>query len=84
VDPPSDDVPPNVTAVDMTAVDLLCRMQLVAMRLGCRVLLDDPAPELLAVIRFAGLDEVLPVASPCPTCRSQRSIATTAPPGRPP
>ena len=41
-------------------VDALARLQLAAMRAGCRICLRNAAPELLELIAFIGLEEVLP------------------------
>jgi ABC-type transporter Mla MlaB component len=45
---------------DATAVDGLARMQLTALRCGRRITLDRPSGELLDLIAFVGLSEVLP------------------------
>jgi anti-anti-sigma regulatory factor len=43
-------------------VHALARLQLTARRLGRRVRLLDPPPELRDLLRFVGLDEALPAA----------------------
>jgi len=45
---------------DALTLDLLARLQLLARRSGFQVLLRGSSPELRELIRFAGLDEVLP------------------------
>jgi ABC-type transporter Mla MlaB component len=45
---------------DATCVHALARLQLTARRLGRRVRLLDPPPELRDLLRFVGLDEALP------------------------
>jgi ABC-type transporter Mla MlaB component len=44
---------------DAVAVDALARLQLTARRVRCRVVLDRPAAELLSLLAFAGLADVL-------------------------
>jgi ABC-type transporter Mla MlaB component len=57
---------------DAVTVDALCRLQLAARRRGCKVRLLHASDELLALIEFMGLTEVLPgeraesVARPLP------------------
>jgi len=46
---------------DAAAVDALARAQLAAKRRGCRVRLRHASAELLELIAFMGLEEVLPV-----------------------
>ncbi len=46
---------------DLAAVDALARLQLVARRLGCRMLLQRASPELRELLAFAGLNEALPL-----------------------
>jgi hypothetical protein len=46
---------------DLAAVDALARLQLVARRLGCRMLLQRASPELGELLAFAGLDVALPL-----------------------
>jgi ABC-type transporter Mla MlaB component len=48
---------------DAVALDALARLQLAARRRGCRVVLRGASPELRALVRFAGLSEVLPAAT---------------------
>jgi ABC-type transporter Mla MlaB component len=45
---------------DAVTVDALCRLQLAARRAGCQVRLRNASPELLALIAFMGLTDVLP------------------------
>lgn len=45
---------------DAVAVDALCRLQLAARRHGCRVHLRHASEELLELVAFMGLTEVLP------------------------
>ena len=52
----------TVTA-DAVAVDALARLQLVARRHGCRVRLRRASPDLLALVEFLGLGDVLPDAA---------------------
>jgi ABC-type transporter Mla MlaB component len=47
-------------AADAVAVEALARLQLGARRYGCRVRLRRATPELIALVRFMGLAEVLP------------------------
>ena len=44
---------------DLHAVDELCRLALVARRLGCRVRLLDASVELTELVRLAGVSDVL-------------------------
>jgi ABC-type transporter Mla MlaB component len=55
----------DVTGVDPDAVtvDALCRLQVAARRLGCRVRLRNASPELRELIAFMGLTDVLPEES---------------------
>jgi ABC-type transporter Mla MlaB component len=46
---------------DLAAVDVLARLQLVARRLGCRMVLQRASPELRELLAFAGLDDALPL-----------------------
>jgi ABC-type transporter Mla MlaB component len=47
--------------VDVVTVDALARLQLAARRHGCRIrLCGSASPELLALVEFMGLTEVLP------------------------
>jgi ABC-type transporter Mla MlaB component len=45
---------------DAVTVDALCRLQLGARRTGCRVLLRHASAELLELVAFMGLEDVLP------------------------
>jgi ABC-type transporter Mla MlaB component len=45
---------------DAVAVDALCRLQLAARRHGCRVRLRHASEELLELVAFMGLTDVLP------------------------
>jgi len=45
---------------DAVTVDALARLQLAARRYGCQVRLRDASPELLELVRFMGLADVLP------------------------
>ena len=44
---------------EAAAVDALARLQVAAMRCGCRISLRNASPELVELIAFIGLDEVL-------------------------
>jgi ABC-type transporter Mla MlaB component len=46
--------------VDAVTVDALARLQLAARRHGCRVRLRNASGELLELVAFMGLDDVLP------------------------
>jgi ABC-type transporter Mla MlaB component len=46
-------------APDAVAVDALAQLALAARRRGCRVWLSGASRELLALVRFMGLEEVL-------------------------
>jgi ABC-type transporter Mla MlaB component len=46
--------------VDAVTIDALARLQLAARRLGCRVRLQHASDELLDLVAFMGLTEVLP------------------------
>jgi ABC-type transporter Mla MlaB component len=52
----------DVADVEPTAVtvDALARLQLAAVRRGCRVHLRSASPELRALVGFMGLENVLP------------------------
>jgi ABC-type transporter Mla MlaB component len=53
--------------VDAVTVDALARLQLAARRHGCRIrLCGSASPELLALVRFMGLSNVLPCADRIP------------------
>lgn len=45
---------------DAVTVDALARLQLVASRLGCQVRLRNATEELLELVAFMGLNDVLP------------------------
>src|SRR5919205_3036378 len=45
---------------DAVTVDALARLQLAARRHGCRVRLRNHSPELLELVAFMGLSDVLP------------------------
>ena len=45
---------------DAVTVDALCRLQLAASRHGCQVRLRHASPELLELVEFMGLRDVLP------------------------
>ena len=45
---------------DAVTVDALARLQLAARRHGCQVRLRNASPELLALVAFMGLADVLP------------------------
>ena len=45
---------------DAVTVDALARLQLAAQRTGCRVLLRNASEELLELVAFMGLMDVLP------------------------
>jgi hypothetical protein len=44
---------------DAVTVDALARLQLAAKRLSCRLLLSHASPELLELVAFMGLADVL-------------------------
>ena len=44
---------------DAVAIDALSRLQLAAVRHGCRIRLRNASPELLALATFLGLGDVL-------------------------
>ena len=44
---------------DMAVVDQLARLQLEAQRLGCSICLRNACAELVELLEFAGLDEVV-------------------------
>jgi hypothetical protein len=46
--------------VDAVTVDALARLQLAARSYGCRVRLRNASPELLDLVAFMGLEDVLP------------------------
>src|SRR5262245_48969081 len=45
---------------DAVTVDALARLQLAARRFGCRVRLRNASPELVQLVAFMGLEDVLP------------------------
>jgi ABC-type transporter Mla MlaB component len=45
---------------DAVTIDALARLQLAAQRYGCRVRLQGASPELLELVAFLGLADVLP------------------------
>jgi ABC-type transporter Mla MlaB component len=47
-------------AADAVAVEALARLQLGARRGGCRVCLSNASPELVELVAFVGLRDVLP------------------------
>jgi hypothetical protein len=47
---------------DAVTADALARLQLLAGRLGCRVLLRDASDELLELLAFMGLSDVMPLS----------------------
>ena len=47
-------------ASDAVTVDALARLQLAARRAGCQVRLRHASPELLELVAFMGLTDVLP------------------------
>ncbi len=54
---------------DAITIDALARLQLAAQRHGCQVRLRRPSRELLELLAFMGLHDVLP---DCPIQRSER------------
>ena len=44
---------------DLAAIEELCRLQLAARRLGCRILVHDTNPSLRELIERVGLADVL-------------------------
>jgi hypothetical protein len=66
---PADPSPTRPTSpapfgADLDAVDQLCRMQLAARRLGCRIVLADVDERLRDLITFLGIADVLLGAEP--------------------
>ena len=45
---------------DAVTVDALARLQLAARRFGCRIHLRNASPELVHLVAFMGLEDVLP------------------------
>lgn len=56
------EVPCDVRCLEANAVTVnaLARLQLAALRAGCRICLCNASPELLELILFVGLEEVIP------------------------
>jgi ABC-type transporter Mla MlaB component len=50
----------NGVGADAVAVDALARLQLAARRHGCQVRLQRASAELLELVAFMGLEDVLP------------------------
>ena len=48
------------TRADVATVDGLARLQLAALRMGCRMRLRNASADLLALVAFMGLADVLP------------------------
>ena len=51
----------NVRVPDAVTVEALARLQLAAQRYGCRVTLHNASAELLELVAFMGLRDVIPV-----------------------
>jgi hypothetical protein len=51
----------NVPVPDAVTVEALARLQLAAQRYGCRVHLQNASNELLDLVAFMGLRDVIPV-----------------------
>ena len=49
----------TVVEPDAVTVDALCRLQLLARRLGCQVRLQNASDELVELVAFMGLTDVL-------------------------
>jgi hypothetical protein len=49
----------RVSDADIGTVGALCELQLAARRLGCTIRIVDASADLLRLIAFAGLEEVL-------------------------
>lgn len=60
---------------DAVTVDALARLQLAAQRTGCRVRLRHGSRDLLDLVEFMGLEDVLPEVDEPPSC------ADESPPG---
>lgn len=63
---------------DAVTVDALARLQLAARRGGCEFRLQGAAPELVEVIEFMGLRDVLPLAAMTRTAAEARRAGTAA------
>jgi STAS domain-containing protein len=59
-------------AADAVALDALARLALATRRAGCHTYLYGASPELRALVRFAGLDEVLLLAPAAARARRRR------------
>src|SRR3954451_14365772 len=64
--------------VDAVTVDALARLQLGARRRDCTVRLLNASPELLALVRFLGLDNVIAVSDTFSVRHRQRADRTAA------
>ena len=51
----------NVPVPDAVTVEALARLQLAAQRYGCRVQLRNASTELLELVAFMGLRDVIPI-----------------------
>ncbi len=60
----------HLEQADLATVDVLARLRLVALRRGRRLRLVNPSPDLLALLRWAGLCEVFELDRPL--CREVR------------
>ena len=49
-----------VARADVHVIDALARLQLAASRSGCTVRLRNASPQLLSLVEFMGLEDVLP------------------------
>jgi hypothetical protein len=65
---------------DAVTVDALARLQLAARRRGCRVLLRGASPDLLALVAFMGLEDVLAEEPATPPGGPAARTAGTGPP----
>lgn len=59
--------------VELSVVGELARLQLEARRQGCSIWLRDACPELIALLRFVGLGDVLHVGRQAEECE-QRGV----------
>ena len=50
----------SAIAADLVSVEVLARLRLTALRLGCRLALRNASPELERLLGFCGLSDVLP------------------------